>query len=196
MIYLYRDTFHGDPGGLVIEGESGTRLEFTYKVLRLWEMDPTAILAMGSPGLCPLVPLMAGKPEELVVKSQKKICAAPESAISPDDKGELLYMMATLVARVLEDPEMYRQLLEELSRDTKNPAVNLLREQGRRQGKAEGALEEARCAVLHALECRFGRPSPDLAENIRRISSLEKLKALLEKAILAPRIEAFLESLK
>ena len=161
-------------------------------------------LELKAPGLWPFVPLMARKLEELAVKSKEKIRAAPDSLISPEQKGELLFVMATLIAGVVEDSKMRQELLEKLSRDTENPFVVFLREQGRKQGeakgkargKAEGAVEEARRSLLHALRCRFGRPSKDLVRRIGDIACLEKLRALLDKALMAPRIEVFLKSLR
>ena len=121
---------------------------------------------------------------------------APDSLISPERKGELFHVMATLISGVVEDPKMRQTLLEKLSRDKENPFVKLVREQGKAEGKAEGAVEAARRALLHALEFRFGRPSEDLVGRIGNISCLENLETLLPKALSAPSVEAFLESLE
>jgi predicted transposase YdaD len=208
VIYLSPKAFHGDPGGLVLEGESRTRLECTYDVIKLWEMDPAAALEMQTPGLWAFAPFMAGNMEEVALKSKKKICAAPDSVLSPEQKGELSFLMTTLIARALEDPKMRQSLLEKLSQDPDDPYVTFLREQGRKEGKAEGkaegeaegkaegVMEEARRAVLHALECRFGRPSQDLVYRIESISCREKLEGLLGEAILAPGIDAFLHAME
>ena len=204
VIYLSPKAFRGDPGRLVIEGVLGTRLEYTYNVVKLWEKDPRAVLKMKAPGLLPFLPFMAGNQEELTVKSAKKIRDAPDSLISPERKGELFQVMGTLISGVVEDQKMRQRLLEKLSRDKDNPFVKLVREQGRAEGKAEGraegkaegAVESARSDVLEALECRFGQLSRDIVEQVGRIASLKKLKTLHRKAILTPSIEAFLESLK
>jgi predicted transposase YdaD len=189
---------------LLIEGESRTRLECSYDVFKLWEMDPAVALEMETPGIWAFAPLMAGKREELAVKSAEKIRAAPDSLISSEGKGELLFVMATLLDRVVEDAKMREQLKELLSGDTEIPFVDFLREQGwnkgraqgKAEGKAEGVVEEARRAVLHALKCRFGPPSQDLVSRIEKISCVEKLEALLGQAILAPGLEAFLQSME
>ena len=104
--------------------------------------------------------------------------------------------MATLIARVEEDPEMRQKLLAVLMQDEENPVVSFLREQGKAEGKLEGAMEEARRALLHALERRFGRLSQDLMGRIRNICSLQKLRELHDKALAAPRLETFLKALK
>jgi len=140
-----------------------------------------------------------GRPtRRLVVAKRKaqhyiqKIRAAPDGMISPQRKGELLLAMAKLIAGVEEDPKMRQRFMQMLMQDPEDPVVKFLRE----QGKAEGALGAIRSAVLQVLECRFGRPSRDLVEQINSISSLKKLKALHRRAALAPRIEDFLKSLK
>ena len=57
VLYLYEDGYRHDPGFLLVGGEFGLTLHLTYKVIKLWELDPAPILALNSPGLSPLVPL-------------------------------------------------------------------------------------------------------------------------------------------
>ena len=129
--------------------------------------------------------------------------AAPDSLISPERKGELFQVMGTLISGVVEDPKMRRILLKGLLQHPENPYAKFLLKEARKQVKAEykaakleGALKQTRRDVLRTLELRFGRPSKDTVKRINSIPSLRKLRALHGRAIVAPRIEAFLKALK
>jgi len=60
VVYLDRETFSGDPGGLLEELYPGKVLSYAYEVLKLWELDPEPVLEAQAPGLWPFAPLMRG----------------------------------------------------------------------------------------------------------------------------------------
>jgi hypothetical protein len=86
VAYLDRETFRGDPGGLLEELYPGKMLCYSYEVLKLWEMDPEPVLESQSPGLWPFAPLMRGDPYDLLKRSKKRILSVPDNTMGVEYK--------------------------------------------------------------------------------------------------------------
>jgi predicted transposase YdaD len=70
-----------------------------------------------------------------------------------------------------------------------------LRQEGRIEGREEGALAASRQSVLEALDLRLG-PIPDgLRDSLNAIADHEKLRALHRAAIVSDSLESFAASL-
>jgi predicted transposase YdaD len=188
----------GDPGLFDIQGDLGTRLFATYSVVKLWEMDPGPVLALESPGLCPFVPLMRGNPVGLLVQSRDKIVRTHVETISTRTKRELLEVLE-LMAGLLMDREFVMALLAEFStKERKNPLLEVMEEnleKGLKEGRQEGRQEEAVRAVQRVLKARFGEIDQGAEDRLRGIEDIDTLEVLIEAAVLAPSLEAFLAHL-
>jgi predicted transposase YdaD len=219
VVYLDRATYREDPGFLEIRGELGLFLHFAYRVIKLWDLDPDAILGMESPGLCPYVPLMRGNPVELLVKSKERILEAPEDRVSLETKKELLAVLAGLATRVVVEREVLDRVVTEIEAMGENYVFDRFfnrgreaglregvakgreegrekgREEGRVEGREEGALAEARENILRILRRRFGAAAVDLSHRLSRISSRSDLESLLEDAAVAGTLDEFLRRL-
>jgi hypothetical protein len=209
VIHLDRKTYRHDPGVLELEGELGFTLRITYRVIRLWEVDPAPILALGAPGLLPFVPLMAGNPVELLLSSKEKLAVAPEALAAPDVKRELLAIQAVLAGRagragrVIGDCEFLEKLSWEIRRMGDNYFLDLLRKEGiaigHVEGRQEGQAEEARRLLRRILARRFAPLPAEIASEIERLAELEnieELERLTEAAAVLPDLEAFLALLR
>ena len=195
-IYLDPETYRSeDPGFLDIQGDLGTRLLASYRVVKLWEMDPEPILAMESPGLCPFVPLMRGNPAELVIESKEKILRAPEEVAPFETKRELLAVLGFLANRAIKDLRFLGRLLSEVRKMGDNYWIDLLLEEGMEKGlekgREEGRREEALRAIRRVLICRFGDVREDVSTCLPAIADVEDLEGLLEEAAIAPTLDAF-----
>jgi predicted transposase YdaD len=196
VVYLDRELYREDPGQLDMVGELSFRLFASYKVVKLWDLSPEPVLAMESPGLCPFLPLMAGKPEELVIRSLAKIRAAPEHMASAEDKRELLQALASLAGRVIANMDKLTDLI--LS-DQDLLESHPLYKKGQKAGKEEGAQEgqEAlREAILELLRARFGEVPEDICDRLENIHTLADLKALVGSAARARDVDSFRQAIE
>ena len=203
VIYLDRRTYRDDPGKLEVRGALETEILVRYKVIRMWEVDPAALLERGGPGLWPFAPLARGNPVELLLKSSEKITRAPESQVSPEAKRDLLMILGGLAARVIKDRGLIARILSEIRLMGENIFFDMIREEGmalgiekgRAEGRGEGqrlgALAEARRAVLLVLARRFGDVPGEIRSFLDGVGALEVLEGLLERAITCASLEEF-----
>ena len=204
VVYLDPRTYRSeDPGVLDVEGDLGTRLFVSYRVVKLWEKDPGPILAMESPGLCPFVPLMRGNPVELAIESKEKILRVPEEVAPFEAKRELLVVLGILASRAIKDRGFLGRLLSEVRKMGENYWIDVLleegmekglekgREKGREEGREEGRREEALRAIRRVLTRRFGEVREDVSTRLEAIVELGDLEGLLEEAAIATSLDAF-----
>ena len=89
----------------------------------------------------------------------------------------------------------FGQELFTIEKDKNMPYVDTLTrmslQEGRKEGRQEGSLVQARESVIEALEIRFGEISSDLRERITALDNLRNLKAQLRRAITVPSIDQF-----
>ncbi len=199
VVYLHKESYRDDPGEFYLEGEFDFKLHVRYKVIKLWEHRPEPILEMESPGLTPLVPLMAGNADELLVKSVEKIRNTPESVASPEMKRELLTVLGTLASKVIKNKEFLRKVRSEVWIMGDNWFLDEVRDEGLQvglvKGREEGREEATRSTSLEILWSlitqRFGEVPKNLRERIERETTAEDLRGFILLAARCPDLEAF-----
>lgn len=203
VVYLDRQSYLDDPGRLNLRGALGLKLELSYRVIKLWELDPELLLRFESPGLCPFVPLMAGNPIDLVLKSQQKIVNAPERLASAETKRELLTVLGGLATRVIKDRELIIRLFSEIRLMGENYFFDLIRKEGhalgleegrkegREEGREEGARAEVRRGILLVLRRRFSEEPSALSGQLESVQEVEALERLLQEAAVCADLDAF-----
>jgi len=154
-------------------------------------LPPEPILEMESPGLCPFLPLMDGKPEDLVIRSVTKIRAAPEAVASAEEKRDLLQVLASLAGRVITNMD---QLTEMILSDQELLESHPLYKKGQKAAAQEGeqALREA---ILEVLVLRIGEVPEDVCRRLEEIHALAELKSLVARAAQAQDMESFRRAL-
>jgi predicted transposase YdaD len=203
VVYLDRKTYRKDPGRFELPAVSGTSHVATYTVVKLWEEDPAPILAMESPGLCPFLPLMRGKPRELFVESRRKIEGAPEAVLPESTRRLLLAVMTVLSTRVIADRAFLKQCMTEVEAMGNNWMIDWLEQRGEEkgrvkghaEGRAEGRTAEARRGVLRVIERRFGEAPPDLRAQVEGLTAIARLELLLDEAVTCASLSEFRELL-
>jgi predicted transposase YdaD len=200
VVYLDEGAYRHDPGFFEVQGELGTRLRAEYRVVKLWEEDPRALLGLENPGLCVFGPLLRGDTKELCVQSGRRI---QSSGLPGGLKRDLLAMLSVLAARKLSDRAFLRRFLLEIKDMGSNYVIDLLLEEGMEkglqkglekglvQGRQEGARVEACRATLRVLTRRFGAAPDDVRAQLESLSSLERLEGLLDEAVSCADLEAF-----
>ncbi|HEY3838235.1 MAG TPA: hypothetical protein VGL72_16760 [Bryobacteraceae bacterium] len=147
-----------------------TETTHKYRVVRFWEIDPAPVLATGKVKLLPWALVMNTTEEQVRWIGRVVSKDGDEEAVSRFlQLGSLRYDRDTLF-EMLGGAKMglMKAFLD---------GSSIVREE-RAEGRAEGRVEEARHALRIVLRAKF----PDLEQmaEVDRISSVEKLEALLE----------------
>ena len=195
VIYL-RPTAGRRDMGRYIQALAGHRVVVEYKVIRLSEREGQAILEGGHPGVLPFVPLMK-PPSDLSSEAWLRHCIRATDALPLDTstKVDIQAGMAILsglshpldtVRRIMSQEGFMDAIMRESS------FAQYMVEQGRQQGIEQGERERAIADVLEVLEIRFDADAADqLADRIRSIADLPRLKLLLRSAVQVDDIEEF-----
>ncbi len=199
VVYLDKKVYREDPGFYELKGASRFRFLAQYDVVKLWELSPERVLSMKSPGLCPFLPLLRGKPEDLVVRSVQKIRNAPEEDASMVDKGLLLVALEALARRVMGNNKLLEEILSEPEFYKASSFYKRGHKEGEEQGEQRGELkgeqrgeEKAlRESILDILEERFGEVPEDLRARVNVLHDLRALKSLVRSAASALDLQAF-----
>ena len=159
-------------------------LDFTYRVVRIWE-EPVEALLTGPLGLLPLAPLSDVIPEQLPDVIRRMEERIREEA-SPADAGEL--WTGTYVLMGLRYPrEMAVQLLKGVRGMKESVTYMEIFEEGEAKGeakgKAEGEVKGERNLLLRLGRKRFGEPDAATLAILEAITSLERLEQLAERLL-------------
>ena len=155
----------------------GLRTRVDYRVINLWEVDVAIVFDRPLPPLLPFVPLLRGGGDEAHVRRALRALRADERL------GELEPLLAFFASFVLETDLVQRIMRWEMVVLTKSPFY--------RQILADKGRED----IVENLDAHFGRVPEDVAEKLKAISDLDRLRALLRLAVTAKSIEEFREEL-
>ena len=199
VLYLDRRHYIEDPGHFDLIGDLSFRTFASYKVLKLWEISPEPILRMESPGLCPFVPLMRGKTEDLVLRSVDKIRKAPEGEATMADKRLLISVLRAFARRVMQNNEILEAILSEPEFYESDPLYKRGKREGKEEGKGEGLTEglhegeesAMRESILDFLAARFGEVPEDVRARLAGVHAREELKRLVSAAARVADVDAF-----
>ena len=203
VLYLDRRHYIEDPGHFDLIGDLSFRTFASYKVLKLWEISPEPILRMESPGLCPFVPLMRGKTEDLVLRSVDKIRKAPEGEATMADKRLLISVLRAFARRVMQNNEILEAILSEPEFYESDPLYKRGKREGKEEGKGEGRSEgrseglhegEERAMredIIDVLAARFGEVPEDVRARLAETHARDELKRLVSAAARAADLDAF-----
>jgi predicted transposase YdaD len=202
VIYLDPKQYRHDPGEFRADDGWGTSALFRYRVVKLWEHDPRAILSLPTLGLAPLAPLMKTRdPVRTVVESKQKILGAKPRTPGRETQIELCGALFALAGLVIDDRDLLFKLIwEDWMSLERSVTVQWLLERGAERGiergVAKGLLEARRDDVLAVLESRFGAVDERLRGRIHGILDSVELQKLLRRAASAPSFEAFLDAIE
>lgn len=171
------------------------RLEFTYDVVKLWEITPERVLKTDYYQLWPLTSLMAGVTAESTVAVAQRLAEAPLPRAERSDLIGLLIVLAGLrlgrmdLSVALRRNLMFGELLKEsnfaeviydLGREEGEAKG---REEGEAKGREEGEEVGLRTSLRLVLEGRFGTLAADVMTAIDALDSGALTEALRHAAI-------------
>lgn len=150
--------------------DKNTRHE--YRVIRLWEEDPTPLLA--NPALLPLATLArTNSPQDLLEQ-----VAASVDMIEVTDERQNISACVQVLAGLRFDKGLIQQLFREEIMQESVIYQDIL-QKGLQQGEERGKKQEALQLILRLLKRRFGAIEPEIEEQIRALS-ITRLEDLAE----------------
>lgn len=151
-----------------------------YRVIRLWEEDPTPLLA--NPALLPLATLaQTNSPQALLEQ-----VATAVDMIEETDERQNISACVQVLAGLRFDKSLIKQLFREEIMQESVIYQDILQkglQQGLQQGEERGKKQEALQLILRQLTRRFNAIEPEMQQQIRTLSitQLEELaEALLD----------------
>lgn len=158
-----------------------------YRVLKLWEMDPSTVLAAGRPQLLPWVTLMRHSAAQLK-RAARQIASAGDRTLGAQFVilGGLRYDRDSLVAllertgtmittEMIEESSIYQWILKK--------GLEQGLERGMERGMERGRLEEARRSLRRFLSVRF--PGLETLSELDVLTDLSRIEALFDQVITA-----------
>ena len=145
-----------------------------YRVIRMWEEDPTPLLA--NPALLPLATLAASDaPNNLLTQVASQVARIEDI----EQKENIAACTFVLAGLRFEEPLINQLLTTDIMRESVT-YQQILRE-GRQEGRLEGKKEGEFALIIRLLTRRFGTIDPQLDQRLQLLSSpqLENLAEVL-----------------
>ena len=168
------------------------RLDFRYKLVKVWEIDPGRLLNAGI-GTLPIAPISKVSKSELpsVIEGMERRLAndvAPEEAAEIWTATRILMglrysrqMVQSLLAgaKAMEDSTTYQEIIE------KGEARGIERglERGLKRGIEHGRVAEARQIIVRMGTKHFGPPDVPTRETLESITDLHRLEDLIDRLL-------------
>lgn len=162
---------------LEVRGRRGlSRLAAEWKVVELWNVPATDLLAAGDVGLIPWAPLAQfdDPPEALLRQCRERI----EQQADEKERANLL-AVTQVFSRLRFPARRFQEILGGKKVMNESPLIQEL------------MAEKLQDAILRILKARFGDVPSDLVEYLRAVTREKKLNALIDKAAVCRNLEAF-----
>ena len=166
-------------------------LEFTYRIIQVWEQPRQLVIDQELIGLYPLLPLMKGKseeePEQILKESIEVISKIADEALRQD----LLTVMGILAGGKYVAEVVYSLIRREMVMQSPiyQEWVKEERAEAEAKGKIEGKIEKAREAIYKFMDRRFSADPGEVREKVQQVASLELLDSLMEELFAANTLE-------
>jgi predicted transposase YdaD len=152
--------------------EPSSRLDFTYRLIRVWE-EPYERLLAGGMGTLPLAPVSAVRPEE--VESVVRRMEQRLDAEAPAGKGPELQTAAYVLMGLRYPRSLINQLLQGVRNMKESVTYQAILEEGMQQGEQDMLIFQG--------TKKFGPPDGRVLSEIRSISDVNRLMALAGKLL-------------
>lgn len=175
-------------GGVRDVTDPACRLDFSYRLIRVWEQPPDLFLT-GGIGILPLAPVpMPGASEEQLVGVYERIADRLRRETSFEQAREL-WAATQFLSGLRHDLGAVERLMKgvwnmDLEESvTYQAAVARGVAKGREIGREIGRVEERRKTVLHIGRRRFGEPTPSVVSHLEQIADPARLEELIDRAL-------------
>lgn len=175
-------------------GELAT-LEFTYRVVRVWEQPRQTIVDRKLIGLYPLLPLMKGEAGENARQVLEQSIGAVSKVEDETLRQDLLAVMGILAggkyaaelvySMIRREMVMQSPIYQEWVKEERAEAET----RGEARGKAEGRIEAKQDAIFKFLSKRFGASQNEMMQKVKQMTDLEILDNVMEELFAANTME-------
>jgi predicted transposase YdaD len=180
-----------DSGSYQVNSPDGSvSLTWHYRVIRLWELEAETVLALGRPGLLPLIgQTRINEPERLFPQVIQQLQ-------STTDAEQQTRLLTTLLALVHDEEmaNMVEKLIETEGVLLDTPFLRRIRQESREEGREEGQLSARRQSILDILVLRFNLAVPvyrAIEKVLSTVSDEAELEKLLAAAVTAQEVVEF-----
>jgi predicted transposase YdaD len=153
-------------------------LTFRYAVVRVWQLPPEPLLT-GGLALLPLAPISAVTEAELpgiIRRMEQRLSSRRAHKQAP-----LLWGAAYILLGLRYSPDLAAQLFRGVMSMKESSTYQAILEEGRQEGRSEGAVAEAKKALRIWGDDAFGVPDARTVAAIERINDLTQLDDLLRR---------------
>ena len=169
-----------------------TDLRASWRVVEVWNVPATELLATGEPGLMPWVPLTRlDGPAPVILGECRRII---DEKAKPNEHGNLLAVTQVLMDLVHYDTPLYA-IFGGKEAMIESPLLNQLINEKVAEKLAEGVAEGRQQDVLEVLEARFGLVPLEVVQRIKKVTSPDHLSQLIKQAARSSDLEAFRQGL-
>jgi predicted transposase YdaD len=166
--------------GVYQRGYSSERryLMFHYQVVRVWQLLPETLLT-GGLSLMPLAPISAVTKEELpaiIRRMEERLSRRPAK-----QHAQLIWGSAYILLGLRYSPTLAADVFRGVVSMKESSTYQAILEEGRTEGRSEGAVAEARKLLRAFGEDTLGIPDARTTAAIERIDDLKRLENLCER---------------
>ena len=162
-------------------------LEFTYRVIRVWEESRETIIEQGLIGLYPLLPLMKGKSGEGSKQVLQQSITVVNQIEDESLRQDLLAVMGILAGGKYDAELVYTLIRRDMV--MQSPIYQDWVKEERAEAETKGRMEGWRAAkketILKYLSRRFGEQPANLQEKVQKITDIQTLDSILEELFAA-----------
>ena len=166
--------------------------DFRYEVYRLWEQKPEEFLNGGLATL-PLAPLTAVADSDLpglIARMQRRI---NREATGP--QSQVLWLATFLLMGLTKPSDQVKTLLKGVNPMKESSTYQYIINEGRKKGRKEGKVEEAKAILKRQGTKRFGKPSRKIAARLEAVDDLKQLETLTDRVLDATSWDDLLEGI-
>lgn len=174
------------PSGTASGVYENNEVRFSFRLIKIYEMDAREVVDGGPLCLMPFVPLMEHG-ADLLTDADDLIYRSERTRIQ---KADMLTSMAILSGLVSENLPM-----ELINRRKDIMIESAAYDIIKKDGIQEGQILNAREMLIEAIQARFDRVPADISAMVERISDRDILKLMLKQTITAQNIEALRKQL-
>jgi hypothetical protein len=153
-------------------------LRFRYAVVRVWQLAPEPLLSSGL-ALLPLAPISAVTEAELpgIIKRMEQRLSSRRGR----KQARHVWGAAYILLGLRYSPDLAAQLFRGVMSMKESSTYQSILEEGRQEGRGEGAVVEAKKVLRFLGDDAFGVPDAQTAAAIEQINDLTQLENLLRR---------------
>jgi predicted transposase YdaD len=170
----------GAQGGVFDTEDPKHRLEFDYRVIRVWELPPARVLS-GGIGTLPLAPISAVSEAQLpaVIDAVARRFEAEAPATTVPD----LWAVTEILMGIRWPSGLIHQLMRGARQMKDSVIYQEILDEGIEKGIEKGRVAEARLLLLRHGSKKLGVPDTLVQSQLAAIDDLAKLEQLTDRAL-------------